>query len=730
MMHKTSYSNTLSGIRTLNAAAPTVEHYRGNTVDSLISSGSGGVLGLYPELGTTAGTTRSITSNVISSLKGSGQTAGILIGRPVATISNNLIKNITNTSASGYVTGLYYFPGGVFQTLITKNMIYGLYPHVASTRVPSAIGMDIGAMPVDIFHNTVVLDSFGNNLSSTGTTFGVFGISLAGNSSHTRRIKNNIFNIKSTPRGTTGYSTVIQETGIANAYVKSTGLEISSNVLYSNNGRWNFYHTRGYRTSTFPLKNGYGTDSVTTDSINNVRADKYFNSSCGLFNRFISGTNYTENNLSIVSGIYAPIGASYAESQGASGTGITTDYLGNTYSNPPDIGAISFTGTSVPVATPNLSLATITQAGLIPQCIVSDWTYYGKSNDTNLYFAINKSGTLGITGDTVTINVDTNFWHTMSFGATLPSGSFLLKHGWDVKITNPSFTGYAKVKFPYSPVDTLYTRALRDTHYNRAVAASTLGITSVKNSKLEWFKTTNVPYTASWRLGILGNRFPPNHIKPPVSYGYQGVDYVELDSITSFSGGSAGYSFGPPNNLGGNALAVTWLSISGTATDTGNLVSWITASEENSKYFLIEYSFDGITFYSTGDTIIAAGKSAFERRYHILHKNFDFMVYYRVIQVGNDNEHDRDISKICVVKRHKKDELLQVSVYPNPVQNILHVSASTSSDIILYDVTGKVLVTQHNIVQTQIDVKDFTSGMYLLKVQSGEVSQVVKIQKN
>lgn len=734
MMYKTSYSNTLAGIRTLSSASPTIEHYRGNTIDSIYNNGSTASLGIYLELGTTTGSSRSISNNKISNIKGATESIGILTGRPIGTIEKNNIYNLYNTSSTGYLSGVKVSPGGIFTTTISNNFISGLYPHTASnvSSAVTGINMSVGT-PVDMFHNTIVIDSVGNNLSSTGTNFGGEGISLVMSNTYTKRIMNNIINIKGIPRGTSSF-TAIRGTGTATTKSTPVGLQISNNVLYANPRPWNFLFVQGFTniaSNSFCYKNGFGIDSITTDTVRNVQTDAQFNTACGLFNRFIGGTNLTENNTisGTTPGTYYPSGASYAKSRVTNNLGITTDYHGTTRPNPTDIGALEFIGTAISKPAVQLSLATVTTI-TTAQCVDdSGWTYYGKAHNPELIFAMNKSGTTGITGDTVTITVDTNQWSLMSLGANRPTGSFLLKHGWNVTTTNTSFTGIARVRFPYNTSDTLYTQSLRDTAYNRALATNP-SIISVKNLKLEWFKTINVPYNAVWRAGILGNLFPNNHIKlQPVYNSSGGVGYVQFDSITSFSGGSGGYSFGPPNGTGSNGLAVTWLNISGVPTDTGNLISWSTASEENSKYFSPEYSFDAITFYPTGDTIVAAGKSTSQRTYSLLHKYFDSLMYYRIIQVGNDNEHDKSVSKTCVIKR-QKNVLPQVSVYPNPFSDNIHVISNYSGNMVIYDVLGQqVFIAPVSLGDETHDLSHLRTGLYIVEISTSTGNQVIKIEK-
>lgn len=72
-------------------------------------------------------------------------------------------------------------------------------------------------------------------------------------------------------------------------------------------------------------------------------------------------------------------------------------------------------------------------------------------------------------------------------------------------------------------------------------------------------------------------------------------------------------------------------------------------------------------------------------------------------------------------------EVSKVSVYPNPVKDILYFEQEIQK-VIIIDVTGKVLSTQNN--STQIDMSAFQNGVYLIVIEQEnggrETKKVVK----
>jgi len=72
----------------------------------------------------------------------------------------------------------------------------------------------------------------------------------------------------------------------------------------------------------------------------------------------------------------------------------------------------------------------------------------------------------------------------------------------------------------------------------------------------------------------------------------------------------------------------------------------------------------------------------------------------------------------------------KVSVYPNPASNVINLSASIPlSSIKIYDIFGKLLLTKEKNF-TNIDVKAYTSGMYLLVITSNNQEIVKKVLIN
>lgn len=376
------------------------------------------------------------------------------------------------------------------------------------------------------------------------------------------------------------------------------------------------------------------------------------------------------------------------------------------------------------------------KTGLTVKCRDASWKYYG--DNSGIYFAIDTSGVSGLTGETVDISIDgTAFSSNSSNGANQEHASFFMKRGWDV--TAPAFTGAAKVRFYYESTDSADAVAARNTD---SIAKKTANPSShLRNTPFTWFKSKNAAYT-TWRsANVRGNHFTAGtyDILTPTYGSQNGVRYVEFSGITSFSGGSGGVGFGPGAGGGssGVGLPVTWAGFDVVTTEAGNELIWKTASEQNTDFFQVEYSYDSKQWSVVSDRIAAAGNSADSRMYNYTHSNFEPFVYYRIKQVDLDGKFD--YSGIKLAKRSAGPSFV-VKVYPIPMENdnIVNVSVKgidkSPMNISMKDMTGKVIRNinfkpSSEIVGESFDMSPLTPGIYFIEVQNGQGREVFKVSR-
>lgn len=152
---------------------------------------------------------------------------------------------------------------------------------------------------------------------------------------------------------------------------------------------------------------------------------------------------------------------------------------------------------------------------------------------------------------------------------------------------------------------------------------------------------------------------------------------------------------------------------------------WNTASENNSQYFSVQRSRDGINFSEIG-VVQATGSSSDSKNYHfvdtkpVFGKNF-----YRLEQFDNDGK--SIVSKV-LISEVKSDKINISSITPNPANDRLEVllfsPVETNAIIQVVDMTGKILIQQsielfENInTAKSIDISSLSSGIYHINVSS------------
>jgi Secretion system C-terminal sorting domain len=156
-----------------------------------------------------------------------------------------------------------------------------------------------------------------------------------------------------------------------------------------------------------------------------------------------------------------------------------------------------------------------------------------------------------------------------------------------------------------------------------------------------------------------------------------------------------------------------------TATRTNGLVelSWVTMSESNNDYFIVERSYDG-EIWSVVDYVDGSGNSSSPKLYNLEDRNTkNAKVYYRIKQFDFDGK--STTSSSIVVSDYLENNM---SIYPNPAKNQLNIIAPFEfNQIELIDIQGEVIktITVENTLQSFVDLTEMKDGMYFIKVTDG-----------
>jgi len=182
-------------------------------------------------------------------------------------------------------------------------------------------------------------------------------------------------------------------------------------------------------------------------------------------------------------------------------------------------------------------------------------------------------------------------------------------------------------------------------------------------------------------------------------------------------------------------LSVGSLNLKAAKDYSGIRLQWQTSSEQNSNYFDIQRSADGIHFNSVGN-VKAAGNSNILRSYTYLDSlsttGFQAGWYYRVKEVGDDSR----FFYSNTIKVNTGTNGTRFSVYPNPVKSVFVLQSARdvpSAVVQIFDAAGKLVYTSTQRLYassaTQINISGLAAGIYMLVIDEGYNKTTIKLLK-
>ncbi|MDO1451655.1 T9SS type A sorting domain-containing protein [Rhodocytophaga aerolata] len=176
--------------------------------------------------------------------------------------------------------------------------------------------------------------------------------------------------------------------------------------------------------------------------------------------------------------------------------------------------------------------------------------------------------------------------------------------------------------------------------------------------------------------------------------------YITSDLISQFSP----YTFGSAYYAA--ALPVEFVDLKATVNNKSIDIEWLTASEHNSDFFIVERSENGKGFTAI-QKLPAAGESKFISKYIVTDKNpLSGNNYYRIKQVDKDGK--ALYSKI--VSAHMNTNATQLlDIYPNPSDGrIIYLNLPYK---------GEIQVTLYNILGVEVYKKKMAADGSILTIQ-------------
>ena len=178
-------------------------------------------------------------------------------------------------------------------------------------------------------------------------------------------------------------------------------------------------------------------------------------------------------------------------------------------------------------------------------------------------------------------------------------------------------------------------------------------------------------------------------------------------------------------------VPLTWRYIMAQLQDKTGIIKWGTATEINTKEFVVEHCTDGRAFIPL-DVQAASGNSSTAKDYLYHHSNLPAgLNYYRIKQTDNDGR----FTYSAIVTLLNKDGLRHALLAPNPASNYTLLILSKPTDkttISIYNTSAqlvKTITVADGQLQQQIDVSALPKGQYSLRLVSATEKQTLLLMK-
>ena len=168
-----------------------------------------------------------------------------------------------------------------------------------------------------------------------------------------------------------------------------------------------------------------------------------------------------------------------------------------------------------------------------------------------------------------------------------------------------------------------------------------------------------------------------------------------------------------------------------------NRINWVTASEINNQYQIIERSANGLDGWTEINRQEGHAFSLELNEYTFLDRFPLTESFYRLKAVDFDGF--TEYSETIVVKREDNVIEFALSASPNPFSNstdlYIHSGHDEEAVVTITDVTGKVVMTKNisvviGVNVLEVDGSDLNSGIYFVQINSKLNQSTLKLIKN
>tara|TARA_B100000809_G_scaffold167223_1_gene164560 strand:- start:3976 stop:6216 length:2241 start_codon:yes stop_codon:yes gene_type:complete len=171
-------------------------------------------------------------------------------------------------------------------------------------------------------------------------------------------------------------------------------------------------------------------------------------------------------------------------------------------------------------------------------------------------------------------------------------------------------------------------------------------------------------------------------------------------------------------------LPIELLEFNASLIDKDVMVNWITASEINADYYIVERSKNSNDWEFVGQ-LKAAGNSSEILKYEMLDENsYSGISYYRLVQYDFNGKYSISNTEVII-----KLDNASVGVYPNPNNGNFTITQTEMeyTNLSIKDVTGRIISTQSLSNKTETIEINEPSGIYFVELKSNFSVEVVRV---
>lgn len=258
--------------------------------------------------------------------------------------------------------------------------------------------------------------------------------------------------------------------------------------------------------------------------------------------------------------------------------------------------------------------------------------------------------------------------------------------------TNTIVPGLALYAYPFNRYQSAYSR------YKQLDSLMPVVYPAARFRPLAWgsFPIPNVwPYTKSmYVLDVMVSQLP-------AGYSYQQL-VVELNDI---------YGTVVKGATSSSALPAKVVSFGGAVWNDEVNIHWVTASEVNVDYFVVERSTNDKEF-SPLCKVKAAGNSNVLKYYAHIDQTAEKQNYYRLVTV--DLNGAREYSKTIYVKNIRK-HAEEINIYPNPAGKYVRIDCPHRlNNVVAIDTKGNSFLLPTTAAE-EYDIHELPEGFYILE---------------